>query len=306
MMRPRISERAVRRRANEVIDELEMRSYPIDPEWIASERSIGIETWPQFPMDCYGALIREDDITFRIAVWEGCPTAGHRRFTIAHELGHYHLDGHLEAMLWSGSIALSKGGNYRGKDPCETEADQFASELLMPERWVRPIIDKSRCGVSTIQRLAAAFNTSLSCAAIRFVALTSEPVAVVLSKGRVIEWATFSRSFDGLPWIKYHSWKGEWAPRRSATFRLVQDPGAVSAGLEDGREGLLCEWFENAPQVLDVVEEAVGLGRYGRVLTVLSCPNLDDCEMNAFGEDTEESGDDPLDWRDAMRGYRLG
>jgi hypothetical protein len=65
---------------------------------------------------------------------------------------------------------------------------------------------------------------------------------------------------------------------------------------------LLCNWFENAPADLNVIEEAIGLGSYERVLTVLIAlgpPDPDECD-SGFKE-----GDDPPDWRDALRAYRL-
>jgi hypothetical protein len=56
--------------------------------------------------------------------------------------------------------------------------------------------------------------------------------------------------------------------------------------------------FESAPAV-DVVEEALGLGRYVRVLTLLTCqelPDADDAESADYGQH---------DWRDTIRGWEL-
>ncbi|MGH9891760.1 MAG: ImmA/IrrE family metallo-endopeptidase [bacterium] len=156
-----------RRRANQLLDELAITSFPVDPERVAAAKGIQIETHAKFPKGRYGALVRQGDL-FRIVVWDGCPTLGHRRFTIAHELGHYHLDGHIEALLASTGIAVSSGGNYTGrKDPFEVEADAFASELLMAERFARPVIKALSSGLAAVREVANRFVVSFSAAAIR-------------------------------------------------------------------------------------------------------------------------------------------
>lgn len=292
-----------RRAAIEVLDELAISNYPVDPVWVAAENGLEIEEWERFPEGCYGALIRNGN-TYHIAVSAACPTPGHRRFTLAHEIAHYRIEGHVEGLGWNGPIALSMGGHYRSrKDPIEVEADHFASELLMPARFVRPLVEAIPPSLAAVRDLARQFETSVSCAAIRFVGLSPEPVIVVLSRDRVIEWTAFSRHFDSLSWNRFRSWKGEWAPRGSATLRLVGDPQAVLLGTEDSEAGLLCEWFEGAPRALELLEEAVGLGRFGRVLTVLTCPDfpeLDAAEEEGYEDDEEQ------DWKSPLRGYRLG
>ena len=66
---------------------------------------------------------------------------------------------------------------------------------------------------------------------------------------------------------------------------------------------LLCEWFEGAPPTVEVIEEAIGLGSYGRVLTVLIIPDLPDADESDERDPEDHEGGD---WRDALRGYRLG
>lgn len=62
-----------------------------------------------------------------------------KRFTIAHELGHYRM--HREP---SGIFVDSKAVFYRDKDSMgatkEVEANNFAAELLMPEEAIRKIL----------------------------------------------------------------------------------------------------------------------------------------------------------------------
>jgi Zn-dependent peptidase ImmA (M78 family) len=289
-----------RRRAREVLTEFNLVTPPIDPEWIATQQGIRIVTEDRFPRDCFGALVRRGN-EFSILVSAGCFNEGHRRFTIGHELGHYHIEGHIAALISSDAPALSFGANYTNqKDPFEIEADAFASELLMPSPAVTQAIAGRRPGLNVVQDLATGFLVSLSAAAVRLAMLSAEPVVVLLSRDHVLEWAAFSPGFDGHVWIRRRH-RGDWAPPRSATTLLSRDIDQVRSGAIRSDNGVLSEWFEGAPSV-PVDEEALGLGHYGRVLTVLTCEDLPDSAEQTDEVTEQRSGD----WRDALRGYHLG
>jgi Zn-dependent peptidase ImmA (M78 family) len=301
-----VNEQVARRTANELLDELKITVAPIDPEWIARAKQLMFEDTDGFPVEIYGALFRSGN-QFGILVSSACPGDGHRRFTIAHELGHYHLPGHVERLFpFDGDgNAVSMGGHFRGrKDPVEVEADYFASELLMPERLVRPLIRRIGDGLNAIQVLAGEFRTSMSAAAIRYASVTNEAVAVILSRDGVIEWTAISPALFAHRWAR-PSLKKEWAPRGSGTRRLALGPDRVRNGESDGATMLLCEWFPGAPAPIGVAEEAIGLGAFGRVLTVLTAVDLSDPRYEGDGEEDPDDGRTG-DWRDALRGYRMG
>src|SRR5688572_15503536 len=92
------NEEVTRKRATELLAELGISTGPVKPDEIALAKSIRLETRPGFPAGVYGALYL-DVAGFGIVVSDACHGDGHRRFTIGHELGHYHLDGHLERMF---------------------------------------------------------------------------------------------------------------------------------------------------------------------------------------------------------------
>jgi Zn-dependent peptidase ImmA (M78 family) len=298
-MAPR--ESLARRSAIELLDELEIREPPVDPELIAHRKELLFEEKDGFPPGAYGALFRTGN-QFGIIVSSGCPGDGHRRFTIAHELGHYHIPDHAERLFPGGdNIVPSFGGHFRGrKDPLEVEADCFASELLMPDRFVRPLIHQVGDGLPAVRALADTFRTSMSAAAIRYASLTGEPVAVLVSYRGVIEWTARSSALSAHGWAR-QPLKREWSPRGSATHRLASAPDRIERGESDDDCMLLCEWFDEAPAT-EVVEEALGLGAFGRVLTILAVRDLPDPDEEPDPDDDGSSGD----WRDAMRDYRLG
>lgn len=64
--------------------------------------------------------------------------------------------------------------------------------------------------------------------------------------------------------------------REVATRRLALAPAGVRRGDTDESRTLLCAWLEGAPDEFEVVEETVGSGNFGRVLTVLTPGELPD------------------------------
>lgn len=79
-----------------------------------------------------------------------------QRFTIAHEIGHFAL-GHLNQghPLFRDEASNFKTGVFL---PVERLANQFAAELLMPERVVSYAITNK--GYKTLESLAALFGVS--------------------------------------------------------------------------------------------------------------------------------------------------
>jgi hypothetical protein len=294
-----------RRVANEVLTNLGIHSYPVDPDAIAVRLGLSVDETPGFPAHCFGALSLVDG-KFRILVSDACPTVGHRRFTVSHEVGHAAIDGHFDAMQWvalgSGKTAFSEG-HYRSiKDPVEVEADHFASELLLPERWARPVVDTLPIGMDAIRTLADRFHASLSCAAVRYAQLSAAPVVVVLTRGDSVEWVAASREVRDADFFRYNATRTARVPPGSATHRLANSPAAARAGEQNSSTDYLRDWFPRAPSRLTVEVDALGLGTYGRVLSLLICHDLPEPDelylQEKFGADHEEY---ESDWRSEMR-----
>jgi Zn-dependent peptidase ImmA (M78 family) len=86
-----------------------------------------------------------------------------KRFTLAHELGHYLLHRRKKILFVDEFAVMYRGPEPSGVDPIEVEANVFAAELLMPEETVRaglkadPLIAKSD---DAIRKLARRYNVS--------------------------------------------------------------------------------------------------------------------------------------------------
>lgn len=128
-----IQSREARRRAQAVLDMFHVRRPPIDVAEVA--KKLGFEVLDyDFPETTSAILVIEGDIR-AIGVNKAFAEA-RRRFSIAHELGHFLL-GHGD---FADSEKTFEDGSYNYLDPQnrqETEANEFAAELLMPERFLK-------------------------------------------------------------------------------------------------------------------------------------------------------------------------
>lgn len=66
-----------------------------------------------------------------------------RRFTIAHELGHYILHRYSQNLFIEKKVFLRDEGSSTGEEKKEREANSFAAALLMPESFLRLEIDRA-------------------------------------------------------------------------------------------------------------------------------------------------------------------
>lgn len=135
-------------------------------------------------------IINVADTAYASAKW---------RFVIAHELGHFLRhpeDDSFEACTRGDLSNYSLGGR-------EAEANDFASELLMPESLFGPCCDRNRPTLRDVAELSERFTTSLTATALRFVQFTPEPCAVVHSTNGVVDWLDWSAGFR--PRIKKHT-----------------------------------------------------------------------------------------------------
>ncbi len=266
--------------AVQVVKDCGFTAFPICPFEIANKHDIHVEAKQSSKPGVSGFLMRVGNV-FGIRYAQHIQNEGFIRFTVAHELGHYFLPGHPEKLFPHGDgLHESKSGFISG-DPLERQADCFAGALLMPATLFGKAVDGAGTGFSAIEKLAKQCKTSITSTAIRFTQFTDEAVAVIVSNGQQIDYCFMSdriRDLDGITWIK----KGDRLPSG-----ITLDFNGDSSNIEEARqkEGtcFLNDWFEGAPQV-EVNEDVVGLGSYGKTLTVL----FTDEEM----EDDDEDEDD--------------
>ncbi|MBI5818286.1 MAG: ImmA/IrrE family metallo-endopeptidase [Verrucomicrobia bacterium] len=182
---------------------------------------------------------------------------GRRRFTIAHEIGHYIL--HPREGLDRDDTA--KNFTVWNDPGEEAEANLFAAELLMPEFLFKPRIQKPVPSLAFIDQLASEFSTSTMATAFQYANYTIEQVALVVSIGGKVKW--FHRAKDFWPQIRTgtlhpHSGAGEIVAGKSTdTKKMVRSP--AYAWLSQ---------FENDTEK-EIMEDSRYLDWYDCVVTLL-------------------------------------
>lgn len=263
-------------------------TLPVDPFAIAASRDIEVMEKPDTTGGVSGMLLRHGDV-FGILYATHIRSEGFHRFSVGHELGHYFLDGHIDHILPKDGIHTSHAG-FVSADPYELEADQFAAGLLMPATPFKRALEKQDAGLQVVESLAGLCKTSLTATAIRYAELTDDAVAIIISTGQVIDFCFMSDTIKSLPqltWIK----KGTAVPRGTVTAQLNANSQSIANGDRAEDEIDIIDWLGGTRSV-KATEQVIGLGNYGKALTVLTCPSVQDetykDDDGADEEDLEE------------------
>ena len=114
------------------------------------------------------------------------PYPSRLRFSIGHELGHFHIDEHREALV-RGETHSSEPG-FRSKNPKELQADEFAAALLIPAHLMEQSINKRGfMSLDEVREISERCETSLYATTIRYVRMASEACLVVLAQRGAIK-----------------------------------------------------------------------------------------------------------------------
>jgi Zn-dependent peptidase ImmA (M78 family) len=172
-----MSAKFARNKAEELLRKFQVVTAPVDIESVA--KSLGVPVVLKTLGDGVSGLLITNPRGTTICVNRDHPRV-RRRFTIAHEVGHYFLGHQFEA----GEHVHVDEGNYisargprsaTGVDPKEVEANQFAAALLMPSELVRQQATKFRIGSGLldvhVSQLAERFQVSEQAMTIRLDAL---------------------------------------------------------------------------------------------------------------------------------------
>ena len=121
----------IRRQAARLLQSAGVSREPVSLRDVVSALNLEVVQSTGEPFLCEGALRPVGD--GHAIVVRGASSEQRRRFTIAHEIGHF--------VLHPGRLAPERGGAVNEAWQLqEREADQFAAELLMPEGLVREAV----------------------------------------------------------------------------------------------------------------------------------------------------------------------
>lgn len=138
-----------------------------------------------------GRILMKRD-TGIISVNNGITHSGKRNFVIAHEIGHFLLHRSMNSLFSDTQKTLS---DWHINGPHEKQANEFASELLMPTDLYKARVKSRKLNLSLIEEVSAYFGVSLTAAFIRYVSLGEFPLMVVYMEDGVIKWKHCSTDF---------------------------------------------------------------------------------------------------------------
>ncbi len=116
------------------------------------------------------------------------------RFTFGHELGHFFIDEHRNALKLGKVPSHPSFNKIVSKNLAEKEADFFSSCLLMPSRKFKSQCLRKPLSGKLIENLVNHFQTSLSATLFRYFELDLFPVFIVCCKDAKVKW--YFRSCD--------------------------------------------------------------------------------------------------------------
>lgn len=262
--------------AEKFLVEQGIKSLPIDPKALATNLGIYVEAKPKTAPGVSGMLVHSGNV-FGILYATHINNTGFQNFSIAHELGHFLIEGHIDNIFNEEGIHFSEAG-FVSRNQYEMEADNFAASLLMPDFLFNPAMNKVGDGLDGIIELADLCQTSRVSTAIKFSEKTDLPMAIVVSQGEKIDFCFMSpafKDFENLEWLR----KGQTLPNGVLTRIFNRIQKNISSAAKTSDEIDLKDWFETGTSV-NATEEVMGLGRYGKTLTVIT--------VNEFAEDLED------------------
>src|SRR5580700_3433632 len=180
-----------------------------------------------------------------------------KRFTLAHEIGHFVLPGQQEV---SAPCKQQRIENWDADlySP-ELEANRFAAEILMPRGLMAEFV-QSEPSLESIRSIAQLCGTSLTASAVRLITLTPHRAAVVWSQNQKILWSKLSEGF--VRWIRKgevreNSFASQCYRKQSVPDQLAPVPASAWLHEKGLREGA------------QIWEQSMGLNRYAAVLSLL-------------------------------------
>ena len=188
------------------------------------------------------------------------------RFTFSHELGHFFIDEHRNALV-SGVSPHASFTDYQSNNQAELEADTFAAALLMPKKRFVSVARKRRPSVQSIRELVQQFGTSYASTAIRYAKSNCHSVIAMRWTTEERKWCWSSEDMLQITNNKLYKLANK-IPAGSLTHSVLQ--GKKEEQCTKG--STLSAWCPfvrpGTKNDMIVVEEAMTLGEFG-VLTLL-------------------------------------
>jgi len=235
-----------------------VKTVPPDLTALCRDLGLRIREVPAKGFD--GALVRSKAGQKGIvAVKASVREKSRKRFTIAHEIGHFVIPHHRNLGNICEERKIESFDSHLNRP--EIEANEFASELLLPSALLRGRFNLAELSLVQISAVAADFGTSLTATTRSFLTLTDLPCAMVWSVSNRARWFVRSDSFRFFLPLPELPANGSFAAR---IFKGESAPAELAPVRPDA-------WLDRqaAKYVDTLLEHSISLPNYNAVLTLL-------------------------------------
>ena len=220
---------------------------PVPVEELA--RTVNIVEFRALEGDSFeGALLTDADKQKGVILYKAGARIERRRFTIAHELGHFLIPSHKgDQQCTAADLRESRRDTDHRRR--EAEANRFAAGLLMPKPWFSRDLERlGDADVAHVLSLAKQYCTSLEATSNRYCELTDDVCAFVFTKDGVIRYVRRATNF---PRLSLRT--GDRLPIGSSSLRASSLPLRVASAWSelDGSVWLETEHGRRAPKILE-------------------------------------------------------
>ena len=186
--------------AEQLLEDLGLTEVPVIPDEVCKAMStssyqISLTEEPMVTNNFHGISLGDTNGA-QILVNANITNRHRRRFTAAHEIGHVHL--HIQTNIQSQFQCTSKdiSAGEHSNNIYETEANVFASSLLMPSSAVSSIVNRNDLSWPLVHRIAALCDVSFEAAARRTIALSNDACCLIIHKQNTMWSPIKSRKFS--------------------------------------------------------------------------------------------------------------
>jgi hypothetical protein len=192
------------------------------------------------------------------------------RFTIAHELGHYFIASHRNALKSGLAPHHRSFCEYESKIFVEQQADCFASNLLLPRDSFIKRAKACSPGLGGVLSLSDHFDTSVTATAIRYAALGVAPCIVIKWNTNRFGWKWLAEDAFAAGYRKTIEDKAAVVPGSATDQAFAASTPPPERYFKSVTTAAFWFPFVTAGSTKDVMlhEHAMPLGRFG-VITLL-------------------------------------
>ena len=207
-----------------------------------------------------GGLFHIEDHGWALLYNERLRSSGRVRFTLAHELGHYLLHRLSQESFQCSQADMTHWG--ADQQAMELQADEFASNLLMPMKQFRATV-ASEVDFDQLSEASMTFGVSLTAAALRWIRSTEQSALLVLARDGFMDWSVSSDKARA---------NGAFFRTRGRVVELPANSIAANSSVASCRSGervSLNTWFQHAHVDAVAREMKLVCDNYGYTLSLL-------------------------------------